>query len=156
MSCPLAGYRIDEKAARLVAGFVVLATAAALVLPNPWSSILFLFLVADFGVRAFSRPKWSLLGRFASTVLARLGALPQLRDAGPKRFAARVGLGFSAVLLVLTNSGPRGATLAVAAILLLCAVLESVVGFCVGCRAWSAWYAIRDRFSRERDAAARS
>jgi len=70
--------------------------------------------------------------------------VPELRDAGPKRFAARVGLGFSAALLVLTNTGHRGATLAIAGILLFCAILESVLGFCVGCRVWSAWYAIRD------------
>jgi len=145
MPCPLAGYRIDEKAARLVAGFVVLVTVVALVLANPWSSILFLFLVLDFGVRAFSRPKWSLLGRIASTILRGLRVAPEPRDAGPKRFAARIGLGFSAVLLVLTTSGPRGATLAVAAILLVCALLESLLGFCVGCQVWTAWYAVRDR-----------
>jgi hypothetical protein len=146
MPCPLAGYRIDEKAARVVAGFVVLGIAAALVLPNPWSSVVFLFLVVDFGLRALSRPRWSPLGRIATALLRGLGVAPEPRDAGPKRFAARIGLGFSAVLLILTNSGPRGATLAVAAILLLCAVLESLLGFCVGCRVWGAWYAVQDRF----------
>lgn len=147
MSCPLAGYRIDEKAARVVAGFVVLLVLAALALPNPWSSGLFLFLVADFGVRAFSRPRWSPLGRIAGSILRGLGVAPELRDAGPKRFAARIGLGFSAVPPVLINSGLPGAATAVASVLLACASLESLLGLCVGCRAWSAWHAVRDRAS---------
>jgi hypothetical protein len=147
MPCPLAGYRIDEKAARIVAGFVVLLTVTALLVGNPWSWAIFLFLAVDFGVRALSRPRWSPLGRIAGAVLRARGVAPELRDAGPKRFAARIGLGFSAVLLVLTNSGPRSATLAVAAILLVCALLESLLGLCVGCQVWNAWYAIRDRIS---------
>jgi hypothetical protein len=145
MPCPLAGYRIDEKAARVVAGFVVLGTALAVVLGGFWATGIFLFLVADFGVRAFSRPRWSPLGRLAGIILRGMGAAPELRDAGPKRFAARIGLGFSLVLLILTNSGFRGTTLAVAAILLVCAILESLLGFCLGCQVWTAWYAIRDR-----------
>ena len=147
MPCPLAGYRIDEKAARVVAGFVVLSTVAALLLGNPWSWAIFLFLVVDFGFRALSRPGWSPLGRIAGAVLRGLGVAPEPRDAGPKRFAARIGLGFSSVLVILAVSGLRPAIVGVAAILLVCALLESLLGYCVGCQVWNAWYAIRDRIS---------
>jgi hypothetical protein len=147
MPCPLAGYRIDEKAARVVAGLVLLLVVAALFLPASWARLVYVFLVLDFGVRAFSRPRWSPLGRLAGVVLRAVGAAPSFRDAGPKRFAARIGLGFALALLVLTGLVPTVVVLVVAGILILCAALESIVGFCVGCQVWTAWYAIRDRLS---------
>ena len=145
MSCPVAGYKIDERAARAVAGFVVAATLLAEAC-GPWTARgLFAFLALDFGLRAFSLPRFSPLGRLASLILRALKVAPRSVDAGPKRFAARVGLLFSLSLLLTAGQAPRGLHLGIAGVLLLCAVLESAVGFCVGCALWTAWYVLLDR-----------
>jgi hypothetical protein len=142
MLCPLAGYKIDEKAARLVAGFVVLLTLAASLAPQPLAGLILFFLVADFGVRAFSRPRWSLLARISTRILRGVGVAPRSVDAGPKRFAARIGLGFAVALSGLSVFGVHGAFLAVAGVLGLCALLESTLGFCLGCWVYTGWYTL--------------
>lgn len=147
MLCPLAGYKIDEKAARLVAGFVVLATVSAWIAPWPVAGVILFFLVADFGVRAFSRPRWSPLGRLSSWLLRRAGVAPRWVDAGPKRFAARIGLGFAVALLGLSVFGAQGGYVAVSVVLGFCALLESALGFCVGCWVYTGWYALARRVS---------
>lgn len=142
MLCPVAGYKIDEKAARLVAGFVVLATVSAWIASQPVAGLILLFLATDFGVRAFSRPRWSPLGRLSSWFLRRIGVAPRWVDAGPKRFAARIGLGFAVALLGLSIFGAQGAYVAVSVVLGICALLESAVGFCLGCWVYTGWYTL--------------
>ena len=147
MVCPIAGYKIDEKTARVVAGFVVLATILGVVLPSSAAQWILVFLALDFGFRAFSRPRWSVLGRISAVLLKSIGVVPRLVDAGPKRFAARIGLLFSLSLVVLTEYDLHLAKEIVAGILLVCAALESFLGFCLGCQMWTVWYALLDRIS---------
>jgi type III secretory pathway component EscT len=87
------------------------------------------------------------LGRVSGSILKGFGVAPRLVDAGPKRFAARIGLLFSVALVVLAQFDIRTATEIVAAILLVCAALESFLGFCLGCQMWTFWYALLDRIS---------
>lgn len=149
MPCPIAGYKIDESAARWVAGFVVAAVGASLFATESFRPWIFAFLVLDFGVRAFSRPRWSPFGRLAGFALKALRVPPRVVDAGPKRFAARIGLGFSAALLLLVPAQSESATRAVAGLLAICAFLEASVGFCLGCAIYGLWYDLRDRLSRK-------
>jgi len=143
MQCPIAGYRIDERGARVVAGLVVaLLLGAATAGPQPALAIL-LFLALDFGFRAFSRPRLSPLGHLAGLLLDALGVQKRLVDAGPKRFAARIGLGFSIALLVLVPAGLRTVALSLGSVFLICAALESFVGFCAGCWVWGLWWRLR-------------
>lgn len=142
MLCPLAGYKIDENGARVAAGFVVLLTLVALLAPQPMAGLLLLFLILDFGARALSRPRWSPLGRLSALLLRGAGFAPRLVDAGPKRFAARIGLGFAVALLGLSVFGAQGAYVAVSVVLGICGLLESVLGFCVGCWVYTGWYTL--------------
>lgn len=148
MTCPLAGYRIDENGARIVAGLVALATIFSLIFATSAAQWIFPMLALDFATRAFSRPRWSFLGKYAGWVLRSLGRSPRLVDAGPKRFAARVGLVFTLALSVLALLGLSSTVQIVGAVLLACALLESLAGFCVGCQLWSAWYALQERLGR--------
>lgn len=153
MTCPIAGYRIDEKSARVAAGFVLLLVALALWSGPQAGRWIYLFLAHDFGFRAFSLPRLSVLGRLASLLLRALKVAPQLVDAGPKRFAARVGMLFSLALLFTAGREPQSLHFLVAGILAICASLESLIGFCVGCTLWTAWYSLleqlRTRSSKE-------
>jgi len=143
MLCPIAGYRIDERAARVVAGLVVLLLLGASAASPPSALAILLFLALDFGFRAFSRPRLSPLGRLAGLLLGAVGAQKRLVDAGPKRFAARIGLGFSLALLILVPVGLRAVALSLGGVFLVCAALESFVGFCAGCWVWGLWWRLR-------------
>jgi len=142
MTCPLAGYRIDENGARIVAGLVALGTIFGLIFAASAARWIFPILALDFATRAFSRPRWSFLGKYAGWLLRSLKISPRPVDARPKRFAARVGLLFTFTLTVLALLGLSSA------VRILCALLESLAGFCVGCQLWSAWYAVQERLGR--------
>lgn len=145
MVCPIAGYKIDEHGARIVAGFVLVSTLAALAVSSCTAVWIFAFLAQDFAFRALSRPRWSGLGRLAGVLLKTFGVAPRPVDAGAKRFAARLGLIFSLTLAVLSHLEARLATEIVATVLAVCAGLESILGYCLGCQMWTLWYTSLDR-----------
>jgi hypothetical protein len=144
MVCPIAGYKIDKNGARVIGGFVMVFTLTALVVPSQTAPWIYAFLAQDYAFRAFSRPRWSVLGRGSALLLKIFGIAPRRVDAGAKRFAARVGLLFSATLVVTSLADQTLATQLVAMVLATCAGLESLFDFCLGCQMWMLWYALRD------------
>ena len=121
---------VNEKAARTVAGGVVVLTALALVTGWAW---LIAVLAIGFFARVLAGPRFSLLGRLATEVIApRLGE-PRPVPGPPKRFAQGIGLVFTTAATALAYAGQGLAAGVLLAVLLVFAVLESVVGFCAGC-----------------------
>lgn len=143
MLCPLAGYPIDENGARIVAGITTVLTLALAFLPRDLQIPLLALLVADFAPRSFSRPRWSPFSRLAQAFLRRLSVKPHKVDAGPKRFAARIGLGMLLAMLACALGGWQPPLVALTAALVLCAILESALGFCVGCWIWGKYWQFR-------------
>lgn len=125
---------VNEKAARVVAGGVVLMSLAVLVLDAHW---ILIPLVFGFAARVMSGPRFSPLGQLATRVVApRLGQ-PRLVAGPPKRFAQAIGLVFSSTALILWYGfGAGTASVVVVALLTCAAVLESVFGVCLGCIAF--------------------
>jgi hypothetical protein len=123
---------VNEKAARVVAGGVALLALATLVTGWQW---LIVVLALGFLARVASGPTLSVLGQVATRVIApRLGP-PTLVPGPPKRFAQAIGLTFTTVAAVASIAfGVTTLAAALVAILLVFAILESVVGFCAGCR----------------------
>lgn len=122
---------VNEKAARVVAGGVALLGVATVFTGATW---LYALLVLGFAARFAAGPRFSLLGRLATRVIApRLGP-PRYVPGPPKRFAQGIGLALTAAALL---AGPLlGADLAAQAligVLVVFAALESVIGFCAGC-----------------------
>jgi hypothetical protein len=123
---------VNEKAARVVAG-VVLATVV-LILATGWYGLL-IPLAYGFWARVLTGPKLSPLGWTAQNVIA-----PRLGDkrpvAGPpKRFAQLMGAVMSTGALVLSLiAGDHTAADVVLALFIPAAGLESIVGYCIGCR----------------------
>ena len=116
----------------MVAGMVVLLSAAIIVLDLPW---LLIVLAYGFLARVLAGPTLSPMGLLATRVLVPLLGAPVRPVAGPpKRFAQAIGLGFSATALVLYYVfGLSQAAYGVLGVLLLFATLEAFVGFCAGC-----------------------
>ena len=123
---------VNEVAARMVAGMVVLLSSAIIILDLPW---LLFVLTYGFLARVLTGPTLSPMGLLATRVLVPLFGNPIRPVAGPpKRFAQTVGLGFSIASLTLYYAfGLTQAAYGVLGVLLLFAALESIVGFCAGC-----------------------
>jgi Domain of unknown function (DUF4395) len=122
--------------ARVTAGGVVVLSALALALQQPWLSLV---LASGFLLRVISGPKLSPLALLASRVIVpRLPWPPRMVAGPPKRFVQTIGLTFSlaAALLFFAFSLSDEAYAALGA-LLLAAVLESAFGLCLGCKAFA-------------------
>lgn len=129
--CPIDGTKINEPTVRVVAGLVFLLGTIGLYFQ---SSFIFLFLVFDFFVRGYYQKKWSAL-RWVAVYLTHVFQLPEkLIDAGAKRFAAKIGFWFSVALFILSVIPSPFALTVVGSTLLVCALLESVFAFCLGCQ----------------------
>jgi len=123
---------VNEKAARTVAGGVLVI--ACLTLATSWYWLLAV-LAYGFLAQVLTGPTLSPLGRLATRVIApRLG--PERPVAGPpKRFAQAIGatLTIAASVAALVFAADTLADVLLAA-LILAAGLESILGYCLGCR----------------------
>lgn len=121
---------VNEKAARTVAaGVAVLAT---LTLVTGWRWLLVL-LAVGFLARTLSGPRFSVLGRLATEVVAPRLGMPRFVPGPPKRFAQGIGLALTAVAAVAAYGGATVLPFVLVGVLLVFALLESVLGFCAGC-----------------------
>ena len=127
---------VNEVSARLVAAGVVVLGAATIGFRTPW---LLIPLAYGFVARVLAGPRFSPLGQFVTRVvtpaLTRRGVEPRPVPGPPKRFAQGIG----AVVTVAASIAWFGFGSALVANLLLAmlvvaAGLESVFGYCIGCR----------------------
>lgn len=128
--CPISDKRINERVARLNGFFTVL-----LLMFFGFTQRWFIpaFLVIDFLMRSGSLSKFSLLGFSSRNIIKLLSIEKLLINAGPKIFAARIGLIISSAILVTSVTGLNLLALSLAGILGLFSFLEAVLGFCVAC-----------------------
>nr|WP_255480063.1 DUF4395 domain-containing protein [Mucilaginibacter sp. E4BP6] len=143
MDCPVDFIKINENKARLTAFFVLVLT---LVYLKTGFWLIMAFLLVDFVLRATSLGKYSLLGFISDAVIKQLKIKPKLVDRAPKRFAAMVGVLFTAVILVSFILQLHVVALSLAAVLAFFAFLESFFAFCAGCYAYSAGKYIISKF----------
>ncbi len=123
---------VNEKAARVVAG-VVLATVIVILATSAYW--LLIPLAYGFWARVLTGPKLSPLGWTAQNVIApRLGAKKPV-PGPPKRFAQAMGAVMSTTALVLAlGFGLHTAADVVLVLFLPAAGLESIFGYCIGCK----------------------
>ncbi|GAB2577497.1 DUF4395 domain-containing protein [Microlunatus antarcticus] len=122
---------VDEHAARTVAAGV--AVLAGLALATGWTWLVVL-LAVGFAARTAAGPRFSLLGRLATQVVAPRLGMPKFVPGPPKRFAQSIGLVLTTVAAVAAyRFGALLLPTLLVAVLLLFALLESVLGFCAGC-----------------------
>ena len=130
-TCPISTRRINSKIVRFISAQVVIFTAVLAITKMPiFAFILFI----DFIVRFFRFQQFSLfftLGQFASKILF---LKPTFVDEAPKRFALIMGLVMSFILLIAYLFGLYDIGEAVAVIIFVCALLEAIFDYCVGCK----------------------
>jgi hypothetical protein len=125
---------VNEKAARVVAG-VVLVTVIV-VLATGWYWLL-IPLAYGFWARVLTGPTLSPLGWAAQNLIApRLGSKRPV-PGPPKRFAQAIGAVMSTVALVFAFAVSHQAADGVLIVFVPAATLESIFGYCLGCKAFS-------------------
>lgn len=126
---------VNEKAARVVAGCVMVIALVALATGWTW---LLAVLAAGFVARVVAGPSLSPLAQFATRVAApRLGP-PKNVSGPPKRFAQAMGAAMSTAGAVLALVfGVEAAAYVFAALIVVAATLESAFGLCIGCRVFA-------------------
>lgn len=125
---------VNEYAARITAGLVVLLALATAVTGSVWG---LLAIAAGFWLRVLFGPRVSPLALLSVKVIApRLGRT-RLVPGPPKRFAQGIGAVMSTLALALFLSGAEPAAWTVLGILVVAASLEAFAGFCLGCRAFA-------------------
>lgn len=122
---------VNEYAARTVAGGVAILAALTLMTGSPW---LIVVLAVGFLARVLAGPRLSLLGQLATRVVAPRFGLPRFVPGPPKRFAQAIGLTLTtAAAVAALGLGAHMVAMALVAVLLVFALMESVLGFCAGC-----------------------
>ncbi|MFF1251353.1 DUF4395 domain-containing protein [Pseudarthrobacter sp. NPDC058329] len=121
---------VNEYAARVTAGLVVLLALATAAAGSGWG---LLAIAVGFWLRLLFGPRVSPLALLSVKVIApRLGRV-KLVPGPPKRFAQGMGAVVSTAALVLFTAGAAPAAWTVLAILTVAASLEAFAGFCLGC-----------------------
>jgi hypothetical protein len=129
--CPITDKRINERVARINALITVLLVASFIIFKF-WGALV--FLAIDFILRGFFDSKCSLICITSKWIVSRFKIGGKFMNAGPKIFAAQVGMVLSIIALTLFISGFRFTGLITASILGLFSFLESAFGFCVACK----------------------
>ena len=127
---------VNEVSARLVAAGVLAIALVTIIFNIPW---LTLVLAYGFVARVLAGPKFSPLGLLVTKVIT--PALPfqeKLVPGPPKRFAQAIGVVFSVSAAILAvGFSLTTAAYAVLGVLAVFAFLESVFGFCAGCKVFA-------------------
>ena len=124
---------MNEVSARLVAGGVVVLSVLTIVTGQRWLCAL---LAYGFVARVLSGPTFSPLGQLVTRVVTpRLPFAAKEVPGPPKRFAQGIGATLSvAACVVWFGFGQSGAARVLVGMITIAASLESVLGFCLGCK----------------------
>jgi hypothetical protein len=126
---------VNEKAARVVAGVVMVVSLVALATSAYW---LLVPLAYGFWARVLTGPTLSPLGRLAMNGVApRLGA-PKYVPGPPKRFAQGMGAAFTtAGAVAALGFGQHQIADGLLVAMVVAAGLESIFAYCLGCKAFA-------------------
>jgi hypothetical protein len=128
--CPISDQRVNEQVTRFNAMFAIGILVMAFVLN---SVILFVFLMADFFIRAFTTIKFSPISFLSHSLNNTLSLPVKLIDKAPKIFAARLGFLMTSAIAGLFIFDLKTASIVVSGILIICASLEFLFAVCAGC-----------------------
>lgn len=129
--CPITDKRINERVARLN-GLITAILIAVYFVFN--FQIALWILMIDFAIRGFIDSKYSPISRMNMWFADKLKLSPKLINAGPKIFAAQVGLFLTIFAIISTMTNCTTICLVFAGMLGFFSILESAFGYCVACK----------------------
>lgn len=110
-----------------------------------------LVLVFDFFMRAIRQSNFSPFQIVGTFVLKGWGIAPKLCDESPKRFALYMGLVTSLFIVIFYVAGFTTVATVLAVILLICALLETLFDFCIGCKIYYAIQIVKGLLANDRN-----
>lgn len=128
--CPISEERVNEQVTRINALFSILILLAGFMFK---SAIFFVFLLADFYIRAFTKSKFSPLSFLSHYMANALNLNKKSIDKAPKIFAARIGFVMTLAITLLFLLQLNTASIIVGGILVFFALLEFALAICMGC-----------------------
>jgi len=128
--CPVSFRKIDEKIARSNA---IITVIILIIFGLSQNVFLVSFLAIDFFLRTSKWYTYSPIAFVSKNLVNLLSMQSNLINAGPKIFAARIGLFFTLTIATLFFFELSVAGVIVASVLLLFSFLEGVFGICVAC-----------------------
>ncbi len=129
--CPISVRSIDNHVARWNAVFALLFLSVFVISGNILPII---FLSLDFLLRTGRFSRLSFIALISKTTIRVLKIQPNVINAGPKIFAARVGLIFNGLIILFWFMHFYPIAFFFTGIFGICAMLESVFDYCVACR----------------------
>ncbi len=132
--CPISKERINERVTRINALIGILFIIGGF---TTNSVLFFLFLLADFYVRAFTKMKFSPISYISHHLANALNLQKKNIDKAPKIFAARIGFLLTLIITVLIVFNLNVAAFVVAGVLVFFATLEFALAICMGCIMYS-------------------
>ena len=133
-SCPIVNERIDEKLIRINGLIVFIGLALFVFLSIKW--VIF-FITADFAIRVFFGAKNSPLCTGIKWSLNKAHSQPHLINAGPKKFAAKVGLSLTSILSILYIFDFIFAAQIIGIISMTAVGAEVFFNYCVACQIYN-------------------
>ena len=133
-SCPIVNERVDEKIVRLNGLLVFIGIFSFVFFSFKW---LILIVTADFFIRVFFGLKNSPICYLIKLGLDKTHNKPHLINAGPKKFAAKIGLFLTTTLsfLYIYNFEMAGQILGI--ISLIAVGAEVFFNYCVACKVYT-------------------
>jgi hypothetical protein len=122
---------VNEKAARVVAGVVMVVALITLLTSAYW---ILLPLAYGFWARVLTGPTLSPLGQFATRVAAPQLGDPKYVPGPPKRFAQGMGAVITTSAAICALAGAATAADVLLGMLVIAAGLESIFAVCLGCQ----------------------
>jgi hypothetical protein len=127
---------VDDVTVRLIAAVVLVLAIAALSLHQWW---IYAVLAVDFTLRVAFGPKASPVAQGVQRLVRpRVSAAKRPTPGPPKRFAAGIGAVLTTVAAVLWAPGIASpVVVTIGAVMIVFPALESILGICVGCKAFA-------------------
>ncbi|PHR56020.1 MAG: CDP-alcohol phosphatidyltransferase [Arcobacter sp.] len=134
--CPISYIQVDENVIRIQAFYISLFAVSYLVTE---SITIILILFIDFLTRSLKCPEYSVLFNL-SQITKKIFKISSVSvDAGPKYFANNIGLFVISLAIIFSFIHLEPLALITVSVLLSCALLESVFGFCIACKFYPIW-----------------
>jgi len=137
--CPISDKKVNERIARVNAIITVLLLLSFIVTRNIFAIV---FLAIDFFLRASGFSKYSLIAIASQNIVKWLNVKNHFINAGPKIFAARIGLVLTSLTILSLLLSFSSLSFVIAGILGLFSFLEGVFGFCVACQIYPVLYKV--------------
>lgn len=134
VSCPIVNERVDEKLVRINGLIVFIGLSLFVLFSIKW---VILLITADFAIRVFFGVKNSPLCHAIKYSLNKVNAQPHLINAGPKKFAAKVGLSLTSIISLLYILNFTESAQIIGIISMIAVGAEVFFNYCVACQIYN-------------------